>query len=70
MHDRTPEQLRYKVRRLSGFGNEQRWEILGPRGWTVEGEAADDASSGFRLAARQLAEIFRKRRKSQRVARY
>jgi len=70
MHDRTPEELRYKVRRRSGFGDEQRWEILGPRGWTVEGEAADDASSGLRLAVRQLAELFRKRRKSQPVARY
>ena len=70
MHDRTSEELRYKVRRRSGFGKEQRWEILGPRGWTVEGEAADDASSGFRLATRQLAEIFRKRRKPPPVARY
>jgi hypothetical protein len=70
MYDRPPEELRYKVRRRSGFGNEQRWEILGPRGWTVEGEAADDASSGLRLAARQLAEIFRKRRKPPPLTRY
>jgi hypothetical protein len=70
MHDRTSEELRYKVRRRSGFGDEQRWEILGPRGWTVEGEAADDASSGFRLAARQLVELFRNRRKPPPSARY
>jgi hypothetical protein len=70
MNDRTPEELRYKVRRRSGFGDEQRWEILGPRGWTVEGEASDGASGSFRLAARQLVELFRKERKRPPAARY
>ena len=70
MHDRTPEELRYKVRRRSGFGHEQRWEILGPRGWTLEGETAHDSGGGYRLAARQLSEIFRKRRAPPTIFRY
>jgi len=69
MINRTPEELRYKVRRRSGFGDEQRWEILGPRGWTAEGEESDHAGGNFILAARQLSEIFRQQRKRRPVAR-
>ena len=68
MIDRPSEELRYKVRRRLGFGKEQRLEILGPRGWTVEGEA-NDARGHLLLAARQLAEIFRRERKDARAAR-
>jgi hypothetical protein len=53
--------LRYKVRRRSLVGNDERWEILGPRGWIAEGEANDNFLTGLISAARQLSDLFRNR---------